>query len=204
MTLGLRKKIYELSVFRTCSRSAYRYSFDVWYIAFHTKLQIKFEFGYRSLILHEVMVLGLREISQLVSFLHFSLSAYRYSFDIWYIAFHTKLQIKFEFGYRSLILHEVMVLGLREISQLLSFLHLNSLSAYRYSFDIWYIALQYQVTDQVRVWFRSNDFSRSYGPWTSHITNDQLIPYRLCSTLKFILLCLNCFRLNSVAYIPIF
>ena len=27
------------------------------------------------------------------------------------------------------------------------------LTACRYSFDIWYIALPYQVTDEVRVWF---------------------------------------------------
>jgi hypothetical protein len=40
------------------------------------------------------------------------------------------------------------------------------LSAYRYSFDIWYIALPYQVTHQVRIWSWSIDFSRSYGPLT--------------------------------------
>jgi hypothetical protein len=40
------------------------------------------------------------------------------------------------------------------------------LSAYRYSFDIWYTALPYQDSDQVWVWFWSINFSRSYGPWT--------------------------------------
>ena len=40
------------------------------------------------------------------------------------------------------------------------------LVACKYSFDIWYVALSYQVTDQVRIWSRSIDFSRSYGPWT--------------------------------------
>jgi hypothetical protein len=48
------------------------------------------------------------------------------------------------------------------------------LFAYRYSFDIWYIALPYQDTDQVQVWFRSIDFPRSYGLWTyKNITNYQ-------------------------------
>jgi hypothetical protein len=48
------------------------------------------------------------------------------------------------------------------------------LSAYIYSFDIWYIALPYQDTDQVWVWFWSIDCLRSYGPWTYRkITNYQ-------------------------------
>jgi hypothetical protein len=37
-------------------------------------------------------------------------------------------------------------------TELVSFPHFF-LSAYRYSFDIWYIALPYQNTDQVGVWF---------------------------------------------------
>jgi hypothetical protein len=37
---------------------------------------------------------------------------------------------------------------------------------YRYSFDIWYIALPYQDAEQVRVWFWSIRISQSYGPWT--------------------------------------
>jgi hypothetical protein len=36
--------------------------------------------------------------------------------------------------------------------------------AFRYSFDIWYIALPYRDTDQVWVWFWFIKFSRSYGP----------------------------------------
>jgi hypothetical protein len=45
-----------------------------------------------------------------------------------------------------LIFHEVMALGLtknHELSVFRTFFH----SAYRYSFDIWYIDLQYQDTD---------------------------------------------------------
>jgi hypothetical protein len=37
----------------------------------HTKLLIKFEFGFGPLIFHEVMALGLSKISRIVSFLHF-------------------------------------------------------------------------------------------------------------------------------------
>jgi hypothetical protein len=51
----------------------------------HTKIQIKFEFGSDPLIFHEVMAVGLRKISRIISFPDFSLSAYRYSFNIWYI-----------------------------------------------------------------------------------------------------------------------
>jgi hypothetical protein len=39
------------------------------------------------------------------------LSAYRYSFDIWYIALpYTKLQIKVQFGFDPLIFPKVMAL----------------------------------------------------------------------------------------------
>jgi hypothetical protein len=34
--------------------------------------------------------------------------------------------------------------------------------AFRYAFDIWY-TLPFQVTDQVRFWFWSIDFSLGYG-----------------------------------------
>jgi hypothetical protein len=59
---------------------------------------------------------------------------------------HTKIQIKFEFGFDRLIFHEVMALGLRKNHELLVF-QTFFLPAYRYSFDIWYIALPYQDTD---------------------------------------------------------
>jgi hypothetical protein len=60
---------------------------------------------------------------------------------------NTNIQIKFEFGFDPLIFHEVMALGLRENSQIISFTEFFFLSAYRLSFDIWYIALPYQDTD---------------------------------------------------------
>jgi hypothetical protein len=37
----------------------------------HTKIQIKFEFGFDPLIFHEVMALGLREKSRIINFTHF-------------------------------------------------------------------------------------------------------------------------------------
>jgi hypothetical protein len=63
------EKNHKLLVFRTFFLSAYRYSFDIWYIALpYTKVQIKFEFGFDPLIFHEVMALGLRKISWIISF----------------------------------------------------------------------------------------------------------------------------------------
>jgi hypothetical protein len=46
----------------------------------------------------------------------FFLSAYRYSFYIWYIASPYKIQMKFEFGFDPLIFPEFMALGHVEIS----------------------------------------------------------------------------------------
>jgi hypothetical protein len=58
---------------------------------------------------------------------------------------YTKIQIKFEFGSDPLIFHEVMALGLRKKNHELSVFH----AFFSYSFDIQYIALPYQDTDQV-------------------------------------------------------
>jgi hypothetical protein len=68
------------------------------------------------------------------------------------------------------------------------------LFAYRYSYDIWYISLPYQDTDQVRVWCRSIDFSQSYGPWTyKNITNYQFSGlFSLCLQI-FIWYLVHCF-----------
>jgi hypothetical protein len=92
---------------------------------YHAKLQIKFEFGCGPFRFHEVMALGLRKLSGIISFPHFFLSAFRYSFNIWYIALicHTKLQIKFEFGFGPLSFHEVMALGHRKMSGFITFPH---------------------------------------------------------------------------------
>ena len=76
---------------------------------------------------------------------------------------HTKLQIKIEFGFDRPIFHGVMALGLRKFHKLSVFCTFF-LTAWGYSFDIWFIALPYQFTDQVRVLFQSIHFSLSYGP----------------------------------------
>jgi hypothetical protein len=57
---------------------------------------------------------------------------------------HTKIQIKFQFGFHPLIFDEVMALGLRKKSRSMSFPDF-----FRYSFDIWYMSLPYQDTDKV-------------------------------------------------------
>jgi hypothetical protein len=82
----------------------------------HTKLQIKFEFGFDQLIFHEVMTLGH------IKFPNYQSSAYFSLIDIHLIfgtcctlLCHTMIQIKFEFGFDPLIFPEVMALGLRKI-----------------------------------------------------------------------------------------
>jgi hypothetical protein len=83
----------------------------------HTKIQIKFEFGFNALIFHEVMALGLRKKNQeLLVFRTFSLSLTDIHLIFGTLLCHTKIQIKFEFGSDPLISHEVMALGLRFIS----------------------------------------------------------------------------------------
>jgi hypothetical protein len=63
---------------------------------------------------------------------------------------HIKLHIKLEFGFDPLVFDEFIALGLRKSSGIISVSYFF-LSAYRYSFDIWYIELSYQVTDQVGI-----------------------------------------------------
>jgi hypothetical protein len=80
----------------------------------HIKIQIKFEFCIDPLIFHEVMTLWLRKISQIISFPHFFVRAFRYLFDIWCIALPNQHTDLFRFWFRSLILNEVSALGLRK------------------------------------------------------------------------------------------
>ena len=88
-------------------------------LLYHTKIQIKFEFGIDALIFHGVMAHGLRKISRFLSFPHFFCSC----FHIFIWCLHIKLQIKFEFAFDPLIFHGVMALGLSKISRILSFPH---------------------------------------------------------------------------------
>jgi hypothetical protein len=109
----------------------------------HTKIQLKFEFGFDPLIFPEVMANGLRKISRIISFPYFFsslLTGIHLTFGTFLC--HTTIQIKFEFGFDPLILPEVMALGLRKISRIISFPHFF-FSVYRYSFNVLYIVLPY-------------------------------------------------------------
>jgi hypothetical protein len=93
----------------------------------HTKIQIKFEFGFDPLIFPKVMALGLRKISRIISFPDFLFSLLT---DIHLIfgtlLCHTKIQMKFELGFDPIEFHEVMANGLRKILRIVSFLHFCS------------------------------------------------------------------------------
>jgi hypothetical protein len=129
----------------------------------HTNIQINFEFGFDLLIFHEVLALGLRKTNHELSVLRFFFS---YSFDIWYIALP---YVVYRSNLSLVLIHwfftKLWPLDLEKKSRIVSFQHFLC-SAYRYSFDIWNIALPYLDTDSVWVWLWSIDFSRSYGSWT--------------------------------------
>jgi hypothetical protein len=111
--LDVEKKlrIFSFPHFFFCS--AYRYLFDIWYIALQCQ---------DPLIFHEVMALELRKKSRIISFLDFFFSLLTDIHLIFGTLFcHTKIQIKFEFGSDPLIFHKVMDLGLRKISRIISF-----------------------------------------------------------------------------------
>jgi hypothetical protein len=61
----------------------------------HTKIQIKSEYGSDPLISHEVMALGLRKQSRIISFKHFFSHIHMI---IGTLLCNTKIQIKIEFG----------------------------------------------------------------------------------------------------------
>jgi hypothetical protein len=89
----------------------------------------------------------------------FYLYAFRYSFDILYIAL----------PYQDTDQVWVWCPSIQEVLQIIQFSSLFFLSAYIYHvyiFDILYIALPYQDADVVQIWFWCIDLSRSYGLWT--------------------------------------
>jgi hypothetical protein len=82
----------------------------------HTKIQIKFEFGFDPMIFHEVMALGLRKILRSICFPHFLFSLLidiHLIFDT--LLCYTKLQIKYKFAFDPLNFHKVMAHELRKI-----------------------------------------------------------------------------------------
>jgi hypothetical protein len=95
--------------------------------------------------------------------------------------------MKFEFGFDPLIFHKVMALGL-----ICTFF----LRAFRYSFDIWYIALPYQDTDQVRAWYWFIDFSQSYDPMDLEKYHEFCFPHFFLSCFQiFIWYLVHCFAI---------
>ena len=102
----------------------------------HTKLQIKFEFGFNPFISQWVMALGLRKCHILSVFrTFFSL------FAVIHLIFgtllcHTKLQINFEFGFNPFIFDWVMALRHWKF-HILSVFRTFFLTVCRYSFEIW-------------------------------------------------------------------
>jgi hypothetical protein len=88
----------------------------------HTKIQMKFEFGFDPLIFPEVMALELRKISRIISFPDFFFSLLT-DINLLFgtLLCHTKIQIMFEFGLDPLIFSELMAPRLRKISQIISF-----------------------------------------------------------------------------------
>jgi hypothetical protein len=98
------EKYHKFSVFRSFFFHAFRYSFYIWYIALPYQDTDKFKFSLDPLIFHKVMALGLRKISQILS--SFVLSDIHFIFGT--LLCHTEIQIKFEFGFDSLIFLEVM------------------------------------------------------------------------------------------------
>jgi hypothetical protein len=96
----------EKSVFRTFFLFAYRYCFAI--PRYRSSL---------SLIFPEVMALGFRKMSQNIRFPDVFVSLLTDIHFIFGTLFcHTKIQIKFEFGFDPLIFSKVMALGLRKIS----------------------------------------------------------------------------------------
>jgi hypothetical protein len=99
-------------------------------------LQIKFEDGCYRPIFRGVM--PLKRFYSFPDFFFSLLTDIHLIFDT--LLCHTKIQIKFEFGSDPLIFHEVMALGLRKKSRIISFTHF---------FSHIHLILPYLDTDQV-------------------------------------------------------
>jgi hypothetical protein len=138
-------------------------------LLWHIKIQIKFEFGVDPLIFQEVMALGLRKYHEFSVFRTFflMLSDINLIFGIllWNIRYRSSLSL--------MLIHwffrKLWPLDFEKYLEFSVFRTFLFVLNFRYIFIryIRYIALTYQDTDQVWVWFWSIDFSRGYDPWTS-------------------------------------
>jgi hypothetical protein len=146
----------DFTIFRTFFHSAYRYSFDIWYIALPYQDTDQIWVGSDPLIFSRrygpwtlkkitnyqfSALFFLSYSSRIISFTHFF--SFCLQILIWYLV-HCFAIPRYILSLR-LIVHEVMALGLRKILRIISFPHFF-LSAYRYLFDIWYISYPYQDT----------------------------------------------------------
>ena len=84
-------------------------------------------------------------------------------FGMW--VYNDKLQIKFMFRSGPKIFGWVMALGLWNLAKYLVVTTFFR-SALRYWLDFMYMSVEWWVTDQFYISFRSNDFWPSYSPWT--------------------------------------
>ena len=132
----------------------------------HTKIQIKFEFGFDPLIFHEVMALGLRKISRIISFPHFFCPCFQ--IFIWYLVYCFAIP-RYRSSSSLVLIHwfftELWLLDLEKYHKFSVFRTFFSLC---FQIFIWYLVHCFVIPRyrSSSIWFWSIDFSRSYGPWT--------------------------------------
>jgi hypothetical protein len=126
-------------------------------------------------------------------------------FGMW--VYNDELQIKITFRSGPMIFGRVMALGLWNLAK---YLVVTTFFCYawRYWLDFWYMSVEWWVTDQVYISFRSNDFWPSYGPWT--LKFDQLFSCHHFISLGFEILTwflvweciIICYR-STLKFVPV-
>jgi hypothetical protein len=104
------------------------------------------------------VALGIRKKSQIISFTNFFSLCWQ--IFIWYLV-HCFALPRYRSSLSLVSIHWFFLkLWPRDLEKYheLSVFQTFFLATYRYSFPIWYIALPYEDTDQVWVWFWSIDF----------------------------------------------
>jgi hypothetical protein len=90
-------------------------------LLFHSKLQIKFEFGFDPYIFPKLKPMNLEKILRIITFPHLFFSLLTYIHLIFgRLLCHTKFQIKFKFGFDPLDFHEVMAHWRRKVIRIVS------------------------------------------------------------------------------------